>query len=114
MDIRTRILIPVLLLASYACCWAIAEPQPEGAMGTFPVPPIVAMAGEDVFLSKVTIKEAKNWDPSGILFFQLFFPDGTSAVLTIDADLAFAKALQAAEGRPQRLILEPYERRLER
>lgn len=103
----SRLVLWLTVLVPMAYLTVVGQARPEGAMGTYPVPPAIAMTGGEAVTWTVEIKPHDTYDPSGVQFFALVFPDGTRAVVSVDADLPFAQALERFKQQKVRLVLDP-------
>lgn len=103
---RLWLLVMALLLPLLIGPPTHAQPL-ESSLGTYPLPPIVGMSGEDPFSVVVTVDHHTTYDSRGIQFFELKTATG-SVVVSADADTAFAKALTANAGKKVRVTVEPY------
>jgi hypothetical protein len=116
---RNVLTILVLLAVFWAVLWVAVlahAAQPEGAMGTLPLPDVVSQMGPFIkneqaeilntqeFFYRVT-KES-SFDFKGIQFFHLKSSEGT-ATISVDGDVALSSALAALDGQRVRLTLEP-------
>lgn len=102
MDLMRRCAFLLALVAL-----AIAEPRAqrrESNLGTYPVPDVVGMSGDEPFSAVATVVEHETYDVRGILFFELKFK-GESITVSADADTAFAKALHAHHHRKARITI---------
>jgi hypothetical protein len=87
--------------ALYALLSIAAQPpvfaqRPEGAMGSYPVVPVVAMSGQEPLSRGVSVTlERENTKPTGnIVFWHL---QGSGAVCSADADSTFGSIMKTFE-----------------
>lgn len=109
MDLRIHrlwLLVLALLLAMLIGPPAHAQPI-ESSLGTYPLPRVVGMSGDEPFSVVVTVDHHATYDSRGIQFFELKTQTGSVAI-SADADAAFAKVLTASAGKRVRVTVEPY------
>lgn len=84
------------------CNQGVFEGQsPEGAIGTYPVPEVVAMAGDTL---TVKIQEENTKPTNGLIFFHLL---GSGAVCSADNDTAFTRLLRRYDDQSVMITLAP-------